>query len=124
MRNKLEVIKEAWDVHYSSDIDEYGWKKSCIGSIGWDINYFDIIKKDDDLYLIRPRALNGIGTNNGWVKIYSEADLPKETDKYWVIYKDDRYKMGQECFYLEAGWDCFLDVSHYQPIVKPKPPIY
>lgn len=65
--------------------------------------------------------------NNGWIKIESEADLPKEYGNYHV-----KYLNGQSIawfndgfFYTMKGYK-FKDnhITHYQPIEKPKPPIY
>lgn len=77
----------------------------------------------------RPKSLSGIEDNNGWVKIESEHDLPKEVGIFWV--NDSRYGgIGQ------AEWRSgkfvtrfnniyqMEDITHYKPIVKPNPPIY
>lgn len=58
--------------------------------------------------------------NNGWIKIESDEDLPKEDCRCWVfddgvIYEDD--------FYLK--YNSFQnEVLYYKPIIKPKPPIF
>ena len=85
-----------------------------------------------------PKSLKGIENNNGWIKIESEADLPKDDefkfnetflvyycckgcsnmifkgsiDKYTLKFRDITNKLEKE------------KVTHYQPIVKPEPPIY
>jgi hypothetical protein len=61
--------------------------------------------------------------NRGWIKIESESDLPSEFEKYWIIDKSDG-KMYQRHFDASTK-GFFLEYStHYQPITKPKPPIY
>jgi len=65
-------------------------------------------------------------TNNGWIKIESEADLPKEDGFYWMKDKEFGVDMAQY-FSEEKKWFCSnvrQFPTHYQPIVKPKPPIF
>lgn len=63
--------------------------------------------------------------NNGWIKIESENDLPKENGKQYqvVMKKDKSIHIG---FYFEqthkSQW--IENISHYIEIKKPKPPIY
>ena len=67
--------------------------------------------------------------NNGWIKIESESDLPKESGEYWTYEKngsiDIRFFM-----YMPKIWDIHEmefeqpNVTHYQPITKPLKPIY
>lgn len=80
----------------------------------------------------RPIQLKGIENNNGWIKIENKTDLPKEdnSDGFWVISED-------HSFILNCYFDAYLNnfiiihqkepikkVTHYQKIMKPKPPIY
>ena len=74
-----------------------------------------------------PKSLKGIENNNGWIKIESEADLPKESGFYFG--KD--YEFGTDIMYFDFETKKWKDLSgyiqqatHYQPIVKPEPPIY
>lgn len=74
-------------------------------------------------------AFKGIETNNGWIRIESEADLPKETGQYWAIVNAD---FGIDILNYWSGARKFEDietenrvfVTHYQPIQKPKKPIF
>lgn len=72
---------------------------------------------------IYPKSLSGIETNNGWISIESEKDLPSEVDKYWVIGYGLDYPIIQ-FFDVENKNEWLEVVTHYQPIVKPKPPLY
>lgn len=65
--------------------------------------------------------------NNGWIKILSEKDLPKEENDYWVINNygecficvfDVDYKAFKGYFHYDNNGK----VTHYQPIIKPQPP--
>lgn len=60
--------------------------------------------------------------NLGWTKIESEADLPKESGKYHVVF--DSGVMDIEDFentiYFRNKWS---RITHYQPVQKPLPPL-
>lgn len=79
----------------------------------------------------RPRTIVGIEHNNGWIRIESEEDLPKDQlngDLFEVGLLDDEGNFTHErkrCSgkSVKWMWDKKL-ITHYQPIVKPKPPIY
>lgn len=71
----------------------------------------------------RPIELQNISTNNGWIRIESEDDLPKEYGYYFVV---DLIGDGVSVVSFnpdnKASW---IDlVTHFQPIVKPEKPIY
>lgn len=68
--------------------------------------------------------------NNGWIKIESENDLPKEELDCHFVFKQNDIKYQTfglwdnklKCFY--SGALRINYVTHYQPIIKPQPPIY
>lgn len=65
-----------------------------------------------------------IENNNGWIKIESEADLPKENGAYWTFIadKNEMYANSFGTFNQpEFTFDHNL-ITHYQPIIKPEPP--
>ena len=136
---KQETIAKAYGEHWETVrdyVDENGW--NCYYSVDEiDHDIFES-KWSGDNFRSRPKSLAGIENNNGWIKIESEADLPKgdefkfnETflvyycckgcsnmifkgsiDKYTLKFRDITNKLEKE------------KVTHYQPIVKPEPPIY
>lgn len=123
MKTKEESIKQAWGNNIpNGGIDENGWsKKSCT------YGTFDVIKYDQQHYLegayIRPKSLKGIENNNGWIKIESEKDLPKENGECFVIDSTGKieivhYRYLRNC--ILEGWP----YTHYQPINKPLKPLY
>lgn len=63
--------------------------------------------------------------NNGWIKIESEEDLPKEKFiELWIMAEDCIVPIYYEV-YDEFSYDgSFGEITHYQPIIKPQPPIY
>ena len=64
--------------------------------------------------------------NNGWIKIESENDLPKENCNLWVI--EDREDFSKDPVLIRFMGSFFTPIhktcTHYQPIEKPLPPIY
>jgi len=84
-----------------------------------------MIKGDRSTAGSRPKTLIGITTNNGWTHIESEADLPTENAYYWIKDKIGnieicKFKANDKDYYIV--WS--TQFTHYQPIAKPKPPIY
>lgn len=129
---KQEAIRKAWEEHYEkykNFIDENG----NISNIHLGDSLFVLYGDFEKVFINsktfwRPASLQGIENNNGWIKIESEADLPKNEDAlYWAL------KNGEfVCIELKTPIDLkglFSDflkdkITHYQQIEKPKPPIY
>lgn len=125
---KQEKVMETYGSQYNPHIDEDGW---------FDMKYLETVPHLEEKLIdhvsydvkgnfIRPKSLQGIENNNGWIKIESEEDLPKEEGFYLVFNKIHK---AIEVDYInydneshEERWIEFN--SHYQPIEKPKPPIY
>jgi hypothetical protein len=143
---KEEVIKEAYGEYYEiakQFVDENGWidrfKQSYYLNIGnWGLVDPPIIKNilgfNDSAGIQiyndkwRPSILRGIENNNGWTKIESEEDLPKED----VMYKLGFFKSSDK-FYQDSNLCnlktalCALRESHYthyRQISEFKPPIF
>jgi len=124
---KEEKIQKEWnDCSIPKKIEDLTgcyWYKCKRSQVEHLKEEFDFIIWDLKECSIRPKSLQGIENNNGWIKIESEEDLPKEFTKYWVIDKSDG-KMYQREF-DKSTKEFFLEYStHYQPIVKPQPPIF
>lgn len=84
---------------------------------------------DNDSNLIwRPKSLQEIDHNNGWIKIESESDFPKETITCWFMSQGEsflgHYNSDFNIFVFSSVLFNVNEVTHYQPIQKPKPPIY
>lgn len=72
----------------------------------------------------RPKSLKGIENNNGWIKIESEADLPKDSSALIWVYTD---KGNIYNYFFYSTWfsiNEIEEVTHYQRITKPLKPIY
>lgn len=146
---KAEAIREAWLEFLSEEdfkklvLDEEGFSnyqcRRYIHQSKWNDLYSRFIKNSktrtgSDL-IYRPKSLQGIEHNNGWIRIESEKDLPKE-DKIvcHLIINNDRMELNggfrrysKETFYFfNAKGEGFLidSVTHWQPIVKHEKPIY
>lgn len=76
----------------------------------------------------RPKSLQGIETNNGWIKIESEKDLPSEDCDYWCgkMFENGKFYQLSEKRNKQEIAERFKTnvITHYQPIVKPLKPIY
>lgn len=124
---KEEKIQETWIIQIGKE--RFKSLKSELVLDGW-LHYSPADLKDKELKLIdgiifyRPKSLQGIENNNGWIKIENEADLPKEEGNYFVFTNGNI----ETCLRLlgidnnDFWW--LKNVTHYQPIQKPKPPIY
>nr|WP_297310389.1 hypothetical protein [uncultured Flavobacterium sp.] len=126
---KEEKIKEAYGEYYETVknyIDDNGW---CVLNVSQKepINFFAHHGKTEwkpikERVCWRPKSLQGIEDNNSWIKVESEADLPKESYNYWIFQNDGliqsmkEYELNKKYYNIEA--------THYQPIEKPKPPLY
>lgn len=123
MATKQEIIKQAYGEHWGKVceyVDEKGW---CHGY--WNICEVlnGISKPRSQGTKWRPKSLEGLEDNNGWINIESYQDLPKETGHYWV--KRGREISVNYIIVPESFHSCFLaNLTHYKPIEKPKPPIY
>ncbi len=141
MTAKEQKIKEAYGEYWENvknHLTDSNWFKSkeLFGDIGntkirrefskieWECmdNYHPIY-----CYYFRPKSLQGIENNNGWIKIESEEDLPKEQIKVWFITNEEiagTYHPLLKEFRSQFGFYNYASVTHYQPIIKPLKPIY
>lgn len=128
---KEEKIKEAWGEYYSDVIDFMNENGGVYaGHIERGIPYIlDCVNLEKISPLeYRPKLLKGIENNNGWIKIESEDDLPKEIIECRTCFYDGRnYVEGvikkrspEELSRLKY----INEITHYQPIIKPEPPIF
>lgn len=92
-----------------------------------DLRLLECTKTDEGTKrFFRPKSLSGIETNNNWISINSENDLPKENGHYLVF---DKQRNIVDIDYINSDYDSHSERwmefnSHYQPINKPEKPIY
>jgi hypothetical protein len=121
---KLEKIKEAYGKtyeRYSEFIDKNGWIKKL--SL---IKDFEVCEVDFVGSKQRPKLLQGIEHNNGWIYIESEVDLPDKDIECYVTNRIGRIQFGEfeketERFFVNNDR---IFPTHYQQVIKPKHPIY
>ncbi|WP_126654081.1 hypothetical protein [Chryseobacterium aureum] len=123
---KEDKIKDAYGEYYIKDnIDEDGWSNTVaqgiLNAIPCDAKEMLIVYGNPEWWY-RPKSLHGIENNNGWIKIESEEDLPKESCNYWIMQSDNRIQTMKE--YDDNKKYFNITATHYQPIEKPKPPLY
>jgi len=127
MKTKEEVIKEKYVELIGKEL--FNEVKDNISSFGYIYKYSLPIERDNlDISgfewldnSLRPKSLNGIETNNSWIRIESEADLPICEELHLYNIKDKKYYRGVLC-----GNDGRLDyyATHYAPIEKKESPLH
>jgi hypothetical protein len=119
MKTKEDVIKEAYGEFFEvekENIDTNGWTNDS------DRHRFNDLEFNEKHSVMRPLSLKGIENNNGWIKIESEADLPKIIGDYWSF---DGKEVCNHHFEHSPFWiKQWKYVTHYQPIQKPNPPVF
>lgn len=125
MNSKQECIAKAYGEYWESVknfIDRDGWtqKKSLLLNFTHVLYDSKSVQTFNNSYKYRPKSLQGIEDNNGWIKIESEADLPKDNSINYhalnIEFPDDI----EVCLRVEVD----KRFTHYQPIEKPKPPLH
>lgn len=125
---KREKIKEVYYKYFDkSTVDDY-MHISINGYIS--IDSLRLIKQvgflenfESGTHRTRPIELKGIENNNGWIKIESENDLPKENGWYLVVDSETNEIIEREFYGIKHPY-FFNHSSHYQPILRPQKPIY
>ena len=121
---KQEAIKNAYWEYWENVkdyVDNDGWINNSIPKFTFgQLKNLDLEYKNDIFF--RPKSLKGIENNTGWIKIESEDDLPKESFNYWIFQSDLRAVTMKDFYDNKKYYG--VKATHYQPIVKPKPPIY
>lgn len=131
MKTKKEVIQSAWsenwDLLFDSErehaLQNYGWIPNIglklINKINFDFKEMHIIFGSPEQW-IRPQKLSGLESNNGWIRIESQYDLPNGT--MWL---SDGKMIWEGAFYIPSSIERInLRATHYQPIIKPLPPLF
>lgn len=133
---KQKKIKEAYLVLFNNEQPEERFKsiERYISENGWfSGELYEVSKSllDESGDECRPISLRGIENNNGWIKIKSESDLPKDIEDdatFWVINDGEMeyalYMQDSQRWYDSVNLNLRIYPSHYQPIIKPEPPLY
>ncbi|SEG75398.1 hypothetical protein [Sphingobacterium lactis] len=129
---KQEAIRKAYGEYWEQvkdKVDEEGWfyyysMDYLTKSKNYSLTHY--LTCDEDIYklTIRPKSLQGIENNNGWIRIESEGDLPKDSYNYYAFCSNGSVMTFNDFEYYKKYIIPELKVTHYQPIVKPEKPIY
>jgi hypothetical protein len=149
---KQEVIKNAYGEHWETVkdyVDENGWvytqKVHFDSTLNMEYSEVEVTPFNSDMeYYWRPKSLQGVETNNGWIKIESEANLPKDHEINYFIpcnflerafigfidrksnevyFLDESFEVRKNtCVYLNSWLPS--QITHYQPINKHLKPLY
>jgi len=126
---KQEKIQEAYGDYFEQMkpwIEEEGWfNKNAFYQEEFKFKYQDL-----DMFFIHlgdfmiPKSIHGITGNNGWIKIESEEDFPKENGDYFICV--DGVQPNNNIMHLYQLISHCRDglISHYKPVIKPNEPIY
>jgi hypothetical protein len=134
---KQQAIKNAYGEYWElvkNHVDSNGFLKygdirnETIGLKDSEIEITDY-NFNIDFEVWRPKQLQGIESNNKWIRIESENDLPKDDCKCWVITSSGEeymalYLDGCQKFWELMDLDFQLYPTHYMPIVTPDKPVY
>jgi len=128
---KEEKIKEAYGEYWTVDIDLNGWvssKSQTYVSAYHGLKCEKETKIENDIYFWRPKSLQGIENNNGWVKIESEDDLPKSVNimyRVGMFLNDGRFHQNRNLYnHTKALEALYCNYTHYQPVTENDPPLY
>lgn len=132
MENKQKAIEKAYGEHWESVkdyVDEDGNLDKRLFTSASGIKYSDfdkILFEHFTNFTCRPKSLQGIETNNGWIKIDENFNWGKNNE--YLIFWDSEKKESivslkyALCEYQDSDYK--KRFTHYQPIIKPKKPIY
>ena len=122
---KQEAIKKAYSEYWEKVkdyVDNDGYIDNSIPKFTFgQLKNLDLEYKNDVFF--RPKSLQGIDNNNGWIKIESEADLPNN-EKVWICANNNKVLLSLKTVLNWILKNHDNKITHYQPIEKPKPPIY
>ena len=123
---KQEAIKKAYGEYYNLVekylngflLDRVNFERET-GMKIYDLKNIEFI--EEGIVYSYPAKVEGFQNNNGWKRIESEDDLPNH--KIWL--SDGKDVWQGNLFEMEFFAKRINTLAtHYQPIEKPKPPIY
>jgi len=125
---KKERIQEEYGNDFSIlQPNENGWSTKILMCQDIDYDKYEIYDVGYGMYMVRPKSLQGIENNNGWIKIESEDDLPDEIVGLWEVVIDGKLKFiellkdNKERLYKDFLRD---KITHYKIKEHSNLPIY
>ena len=119
---KQEAIKKAYG-EYWENVKDYVDNRG-FANLDNTFTYEDMGLELQDNGNWRPKSLQGIENNKGWIRIESKDDLPKEEGNYFIVRNNN--EVGASYFIPNNDFSVidWRYITHYQPIEKPLKPIY
>jgi len=125
------IIDDDGFLNFETTKDYHSW--SLKYQSAFSVKNYNPFKTGADSHIqnvgIRPLSIKGIEKNRGWIKIESEKDLPKNWEQIHFVIKGFEENQNSGYYYDGLFWnlnEAYTKeiVTHYQPIIKPQPPIY
>lgn len=131
---KSEAIKYAWSIMVGDDNyakvrhDENGWSdwrcrqlmpSSYFDNLDWKLKPYKTKEPSGNDMLYRPKMLNGIEVNNGWHRIETRLDLPKNEGMYTFMI--DGREVNQ---YYQSDISFSKLHTHWRNIIETPKPLY
>lgn len=128
MNSKQECIAKAYG-NYDFGQDKNGWSSLDHVSEETDLSLFDAKNGMDNdtgigFVLVRPKSLQGIENNNGWIKIESEDDLPKDYNSLYDVSNNQNVDSVPMTLHQVKYLYNNNKITHYQKHEKKIPPLY
>jgi len=126
---KQKAIEVAYGIYWEElkyFVEENGWYNWFESKNNTNIDDLDF-ETSIDGFNLRPKLLAGIETNNNWISIHSEDDLPNTDGKsveFWFMTNHGDVTINGYNDSSEKALIYSKIYTHYQPIIKPKKPIY
>lgn len=128
MDARQKAIQEVYGKHYKQNkINILGWfeavdpKTDKPEQNGFKLEDVDVLSS----LKWRPKSLRGIEDNNGWIKIESESDLPKDDSVLYDLSNiEDKMYLIAENLYRLIDFYKTGTITHYAVHAQRKPPIY
>ena len=123
--SKIEIDKNGWLKVSHSDF-HFKYNRSIKGE--WTGKGYNLFEKGEktiayELY-VRPRILNEMKKNNGWTKIESVDDLPKEESKSFKVIDKEKGKEYSYHFSFDMADYWMKNFSHYRKKEEYKMPVF
>lgn len=122
---KLKAIQDAYGEYFEKcKPNKDGWSLRHYEEIG--MNIYGSEAEFNDFMVWRPISLKGIENNRGWIRIEEDgSNLPNgnDADDFWICNENGLFDFFSYPEQIERKFRNGT-VTHYQPVIKPKPPIY
>lgn len=118
---KQEKIKQAYGRFYGN-AERHIRNDGSMSEVIWKSLEIDLEYQDYSTGYFRPKELEGIEDNNGWIP-FTHEKLPPNTD-YHVTNSRGQIIVLSSNVMNSITINSLADLTHYRPITIPKPPVY